>query len=96
MVFNNGNYDYRINFKHRIEIGGFDDDNVNITFCTVEKVETGKQFKDNPCTIGQGSAFCDPRDQFNKETGRKIALTRAVQNLDKNERKIIWTGYFNR
>ena len=31
-----------------------------------------------------------------KETGRKISLTRAIANLSKADRTIIWQAYFSR
>lgn len=41
-------------------------------------------------------AICHPDDSFNKETGRKIALTRAIKSLPKDERRKIWEAYFKR
>ena len=42
-----------------------------------------------------GTAYCSPRDQFNKKKGRIIALTRAINsmNLSKDERTLIWAEY---
>lgn len=35
-----------------------------------------------PQLINYGISKCSPKDQFNRETGRKIALTRALQEGD--------------
>lgn len=45
-----------------------------------------------------GIAACVVGDNFNKEIGRKIALTRAVQKagLPKEVRADIWIAYFDR
>lgn len=43
-----------------------------------------------------GQAYCSVKDEYNKEKGRKISLTKAVENLPKETRKIIWEGYFSR
>ena len=45
--------------------------------------------------IYRGHAYCHNKDNFCKATGRKIALTRALQhNFTRNERKQIWDQYF--
>lgn len=43
-------------------------------------------------------AECSELDTYNKETGRKIALSRLIKqmNLTKKEREYIWAVYFNR
>jgi len=43
-----------------------------------------------------GWAHCSKQDQFCKETGRKVALARAVKPLDKATRKRVWEAYFGR
>ena len=45
-----------------------------------------------------GEAWCSAEDQFNKETGRKIALTRALKNagFDKPARSLFWEAYFKK
>lgn len=48
--------------------------------------------------VATGIAKCNPTDIFVKETGRKLALDRAVGNhhFTKEERRIIYQLYFNR
>lgn len=41
-------------------------------------------------------AECSLKDNFCRETGRKISLTRAIRVFDKSVRKQIWEAYFNR
>jgi|694.fasta_scaffold07513_16 NADPH-dependent glutamate synthase beta subunit-like oxidoreductase len=45
-----------------------------------------------------GFATQDTRDRDVKETGRKIALRRLMQNnkMSRRERTIVWTAYHNR
>lgn len=45
-----------------------------------------------------GFAECSPLDRFNKETGRKVALTKLLSRgyFTKGERTQIWEQYFNR
>jgi len=53
-----------------------------VTITDGEKVYTGL------ATVSEGDQFC-------KETGRRIALTRAVKELPRDERTIIWETYRN-
>jgi len=50
------------------------------------------------CVFGEDHYMtsCSPKDNFCKETGRKISLTRAIAHLPKEERTQIWKDYFNR
>jgi len=48
--------------------------------------------------VGSGVAYCSARDQFCKETGRKLALQRLLSEVfqDRNKRKLVWQAYFAR
>jgi len=43
-----------------------------------------------------GSSLCSSRDNFCKETGRKIALARAIRDLPRDVRQLVWADYFSR
>lgn len=45
-----------------------------------------------------GTARCNPIDGFTRETGRKIALDRALREVEpkKTFRRICWNAYFDR
>lgn len=43
-----------------------------------------------------GSAICHQNDNFCKDTGRKMALTRAIVDLPRHLRRTIWAAYHNR
>jgi len=45
-----------------------------------------------------GIAKCHENDNYCRETGRKISLTRAMQNstLSKHERRLVWEAYLGR
>jgi len=53
--------------------------------------------KDNNL-LSEKTAYCGPNDIFQKETGRRIALVRAVSTVyfDKESRKEILSAYFGR
>lgn len=58
-----------------------------ITFCKITD-DLGK--------IHKGCAKCSWEDNFNKETGRRLALVRATKSFSKEERSIIHEKYDNR
>jgi len=55
-------------------------------------------FDDDLQRMGYGLARCSPKDQFCKETGRKISLTQALRTLPltKAQRRQVWQSYFAR
>ncbi len=46
--------------------------------------------------VASGASICIKGDRFNKETGRKLSLARALESLDKEDRTIFWDAYHNR
>jgi len=48
----------------------------------------------NKEVVCSGVSICDTRDQYNKQIGRKISLSRALKNFpDVNDRKVFWHSY---
>jgi len=44
--------------------------------------------------VTNGSVICDPRENFNREIGRKKALKIALgKKFDRNERTVVWETY---
>lgn len=41
-----------------------------------------------------GWATCGPNDQFRKAFGRKLSLTRALENHSRDFRSRVWAAYF--
>jgi len=67
--------------------------------CRVTEVivaELREKKEDELKVISTGTAQCSKLDNFAKETGRKIALARAIKNFSKEERTEIWDKYFSR
>lgn len=62
----------------------------------IENCETGNP-TEGPCTkiAESGRAYCHPKDQFIRATGRKVALGRALRNMmmDKVMRTALWADY---
>ncbi len=66
-----------------------------ITLCNLRKYATGKSLTDRPHV---GRAYCSINDQYNKEVGRKVLLTKVLQlaRISKEDRTLIWKSYLNR
>lgn len=45
--------------------------------------------------IAYGFALCSVEDNFCKNTGRKVSLTKALSNFPKNDRAKVWKRYFD-
>ena len=43
-----------------------------------------------------GLADCNPTDNFCYESGRKLAMSRALETVDREHRRAIWKAYHNR
>lgn len=57
------------------------------TECLIKDVE-------NPeVSIYSGHTYCSPLDQFNKQKGRIVSLTKAIKHLPKDVRTQFWLSY---
>jgi hypothetical protein len=45
--------------------------------------------------LAGGVAHCSPKDQFDRNKGRKIAMMRALQAVPKADRQPFWDAYFS-
>lgn len=68
-----------------------------ITLAKVYEVDDGTG-QANPFAAAEGQTLCSFKDQFCKETGRKLALTRLLKawGLGKEAREKVWEQYRNR
>jgi hypothetical protein len=103
MIFKLGNYTYKVTFAHikpRPKQGQYK----MVTMCNVWKynpIPYGESIEGTDSkdwlNLNYGMAKCGLKDNFCKETGRKIALTRALRYFDDKEiRTAIWNAYFVR
>lgn len=73
-----------------------------VTYCELYNSDEDYQQEQEPLAID--CAVCRPPDNFCKETGRKIALRRALDiaadpaglALTKAERELVWRAYLQR
>jgi hypothetical protein len=85
----------RLTFKHTVSSGGCGSvKGQRITYAYLRATDTGS-------LVGVGVAQTHPKDQFNKEVGRKLALERALNNLPlrldtKANRRAVWQAYLGR
>jgi hypothetical protein len=62
---------------------------------------TGRDHRVTTCRLNfngesaLASSICNPKDNFNKDAGRKLSLARAMNELrlEKNDRKLVWDDY---
>jgi len=67
------------------------------TICTISRiVQTIPRGRDRYVRYAEATASLDSRDVFVKDTGRKIALTRALRFQDRDFRTAAWNAYLNR
>lgn len=70
-----------------------------MTVCNIFKLSTSNNITfPTPQIIAVGYAICSEKDNYSKEIGRKISLTRALKSCEfpKSDRKYIWDKYFSR
>lgn len=81
----------------------FQVDDYKVKFRHVKKSEFSFVKAYTECVITRNNGFsvqeyalCHPNDQYDKNTGRKLALTRALKCLTKDRelRKRFWNAYF--
>ena len=59
----------------------------------IEKATTCIIFNEEGVRVSSGVANVHPKDNFNKEKGRKISLARAIKTWDKEYRSQVWEEY---
>ncbi len=75
-----------VRFSHRAVDTEFEGER-RCTWAQVIFVDGNMQFN--------GKSTCHPRDNFSKSIGRKLALTNAMADFDRDLRKAVWQEYFN-
>lgn len=63
---------------------------IGASFCSIEELLPGKERRFEAA----GQAFCSPKDQFCKETGRKVSLMKALRGWERPERRLVWEAYW--
>lgn len=91
--FNIGDLAYRVRFEY---IKDSEDRYVG-TIASLQSAKLGSSTRDF-LVVGSGVAYCSSRDQFCKETGRKLALSRTLLDIfqDRSIRRLAWQAYFAR
>ena len=59
----------------------------------LERATTCIIFNEEGVEVSSGVANVHPKDNFNKEKGRQIALARAISDWDKPYRTQVWNEY---
>lgn len=76
-----------VSVKFAYDIAGEGRHERQITLCRIMR---GEQ------EVAVGSAVQNPMDQFQKSAGRKLSLTRALENAEYpvEKRRTVWNAYF--
>jgi len=87
MIFSHKGVTYRLWFKYVLL-----PDLRRETTCIINRGES----RENEETYSIGNSQCVPQDKFVYETGRKLALKRALSGEDREFRHKAWECYRNR
>ncbi len=63
---------------------------VQVTWCWIADID------DEDAQNVMGCSWCHPNDSFNREIGRKLALTRTLKLHTKRFRTVAWDAYLTR
>jgi hypothetical protein len=87
---------YSLNFQHRREVDTTPVNAPDTTYCDI--IFHNPSVPDTKWILGTGIAMCHPNDQFEKEKGRKIALTKALDaaKFPRHLRTLAWEAYHAR
>lgn len=66
------------------------------TLCHVSIVNKDKVKSERYTRVHTGEAIQSSKDIFNKAIGRKVSLTKAIENFTKADRTVIWGIYKQR
>ena len=73
---------------------------VQVTWCWIayiaRRVDPANPGPREEAIAHMGCSWCHPNDSFNRETGRKLALTRTLQPHTKRFRTVAWNAYLAR
>ena len=64
------------------------------TYCAVLDRGIESLDGDTNATIHYGFAQCNPKEQFEKNKGRKYALRDALNSMPRENRDVFWQAYF--
>lgn len=94
MKINIDGRDYSFKFYHKNDQPQIDKDGKPIpTEVPLERATTCIIFNEEGVEVSSGVANVHPKDNFNKEKGRQIALARAISDWDKPYRTQVWDEY---
>jgi len=89
VYFQYGDHEYKISWRYYDSFENHHHYQMKSTVCSLFDLTTGE--------IWNNLASCSAKDNFCKETGRKISLTRVLEKFnDKGFRKAAWQSYHSR
>lgn len=83
---NVGGFDYWFDFEYDNEYNEKMQCDLRVTNCYC--------FDREGNVVAEGKATCSPKDNFEKNKGRKVALTKAIRKMPRDGRRQTWDAYF--
>ena len=89
-------YDVRFQYKTGKKTGRKNiDTKKNIaTYCFISMINENAKGSEKCQLVSTGKTVRSQTDQFDKYVGRKLALKRALEEIDRDTRRIFWNTYF--
>lgn len=87
---------YRIRFEYGRRLTRRAKKPRRLTSCLIEQAHWKGAARATWVVVSQGETECSRKDQFVRETGRKIALERALWGWSQPSRARAWAAYRNR
>ena len=93
MIINIDGRNYSFKFYHKNDQPATSKLSKKIEQTPLERATTCIIFNEEGDEVAEGTANVHPKDNFNKEKGRQIALSRAISKWDKEYRTQVWNEY---
>jgi hypothetical protein len=90
---NGKDYDVRFSTFYREDEFGRIAGPLRDTSCFISSVDDSKRGKEKYKEVSEGIARQSHRDRYNKWSGRKLALSRALSEFQKQDRFTFWQKY---
>ena len=93
MIINIDGRNYSFKFYHKNDQPSTSKLSKKVEQTPLERATTCIIFNEEGVEVSSGVANVHPKDNFNKEKGRQIALSRAISKWDKEYRAQVWEEY---
>lgn len=93
MLVNVGDKKYSVRWSHPAVEGKNGKTVMRISSCVIS--ELGEE-RGEAKVVAAGATQCGRKDAFCREIGRRISLTRAIEGMEREVRRVFWEAYWGR